>query len=196
MSVRRILIAAAIAVALVGSLSVAKAADAQPQGRGQRGQRPGGPGGFAGGGFGGFGAPRDALSEAVAALGELNLSPSFNLTKEQKEKIQGIRDSAKQARDKWTAEHQEQINKIGEEFRAALQGQERDKLREIGQQRQDLMSSAPKTEDAAAQLQAVLSDDQKKQLDEQIAKRQQEMQNAAGRFGGGAARRGGAGNNQ
>ena len=39
-------------------------------------------------------------TEAIGALGELNLSPSFSLTKEQKEKIQGIRDTAKQARDK------------------------------------------------------------------------------------------------
>src|SRR5258706_11772082 len=114
MSVRRILISAAIAVALVGSLSVAKAADPnQPEGRGRRGaagagQRPGGPGGQ-GGGFGAFGGPRDALTEAIGALGELNLSPSFSLTKEQKEKIQGIRDTAKQTRDKWTSEHQEQI---------------------------------------------------------------------------------------
>jgi len=195
MSVRRIFISAAIAVALVGSLSLAKAADPQqPEGRaGRRGGagQPGGPGGF--GGFGGFGQ-RDALAEAVGALGELNLSPKFSLTNEQKEKIQAIRDTAKQARDKWTSEHQEQITKLGEEFRAALQGQERDKLRELGQKRTDLMASAPKTEDATAQLMAVLSDDQRKQVDEQIAKRQQEMQNAAGRFGGPGGRRGG--NNQ
>ena len=201
MSLRRIFVSAALAAALIGSISVVKAADAQPEGQGRRGaagagQRPGGPGGAGAGGFGMFGGPRDALTEAIGALGELNLSPSFSLTKEQKEKIQGIRDTAKQARDKWTSEHQEQITKLGDEFRAAMQAQERDKLRELGQQRQDLMASAPKTEDAAAQLQAVLSDDQRKQLDEQIAKRQQEMQNAAGRFGGGAPGRRGAGNNQ
>lgn len=155
-----------------------------------RPERParGGPGaggrGFPGGGPMGM-APRDAVTEAIAALGELNLMPDFTLTKEQKEKVQAIRTTAKTARDKWMADHEADLRKLMEDARAAGgPGGDPDKMREIRTARQELMASAPKTDDAVKELKAALSEDQVKKLDERIAQMEQGRRQGQGRPGG------------
>lgn len=155
--------------------------------RPERPARGGGPGGRGGPGGGMMAGPRDAVTEAIAALGELNLLPDFTLTKEQKEKVQAIKATAKTAHDKWTADHEADLRKLNEDARAAGgPNADPDKMREIRTARQELMASAPKTEDAVKELKALLSQDQAKMLDEQIAKMQQNRrQGGPGGPGGG-----------
>jgi len=147
--------------------------DARPGGQG------GGFGGFRGGGMGGPGGmmgQRDGFGEAVAALAECNLEPDFNLTADQKTKIQGIRDGVKKARETWRKDHEEDIKKVQEEMRAARDGQDRDKAREAFQKLQELGAGAPKTDDAEKQLKAVLTADQAKKLDAKVEERFNQME--------------------
>ncbi|HEY8666037.1 MAG TPA: hypothetical protein VIL86_05195, partial [Tepidisphaeraceae bacterium] len=80
------------------------------------------------------------------------------------------------------------------------QGGNREKYQELAKSREDLMASAPKGDDAAKQIKAVLTEDQNKQLDAKAAeleKQRAEMRdqmNLGGRgFGGGQGGQGGQG---
>src|SRR5437016_5125657 len=63
----------------------------------------------------------DPLVQYLSMLDELNQKPQFNLTAEQKQKIQAARDDFKVKQDKWRADHAEQIKQI-QELSAALFG--------------------------------------------------------------------------
>ena len=106
----------------------------QPAPRPQQPQRPFP--GF-GQGFGQF-LQRDAFVEAVAALGDLALTPNFTITNEQKESIQSLRTDQKMAMDKWRGEHHDDIQKLMDEAQAAREAGDREKMREIFQKRRTL----------------------------------------------------------
>jgi len=187
------------------------AKDAQ-QGQGQQvqtGAMPGGamvvtlgPGG--GGGMGGFrmGGPMfgaDALGPIIMTLGELNLAPDFNLSAEQKQKIQGIRDEFKSAMESWRKDHAEDLKQLDDaqkELEENLRNgnpPDPQQMMEQGEQRRVLMETAPNGEDQATAVKGALTDDQRQRLDARLAEqekqRQEMMQRMPFRFGPGGAMR-------
>jgi hypothetical protein len=153
---------------------------------------------------------RDPIEELIAVLGELNLSPDFTLTADQKTKVQSVRDDFKKQTDEWRKAHADEIKKLQDEA-AELRGgggfggggggqggANREKMREIFQARQQLMESAPKSDEAVAEIKGILTTDQLKKLDAAVAAKQAEMEKMReemrGRFGpGGGGGRGGPG---
>lgn len=167
---------------VLGGLFLAASAMAQPAG-GQRGRGMG------------MGMMGDPLQQLLTALGDVNLRPDFTLTKEQKEKIQSIRDGVKNAETKWRTDHAADLKKIQDDMQAARQDQDQDKMRETMTKARELMQSMPNTEEAAKEVRAVLTEDQAKALDARITERQEEMRARGGMMMGGmrGGRRGGNG---
>ncbi len=178
------------------------AAPATPGARGNR------PGGF--GGFGGIGA-RDPLTSLMTALGDVNLETDFTLTPEQKEKIQIIVTDFKKSTDKWKTDHEAELKKIQDDFaalrnngggrqaggnNAAGGGNNRAQFQQVIQARQALMDTAPKADEAIAQIKGLLTTEQLKKLQTKIDELQAEAtaarQNAFGGRGGNANGAGGA----
>lgn len=124
--------------------------------------------------------------QAIDALGDLNLRPDFNLTKEQKEKLHAIREEVKKSEEQWRTAHAEDLKKIQEDMQAARGDQ--DKMREVMTQRQELMQGMPGGEDSVTKVKALLTEDQVKALDTRITERQQEMRNRMGGMMGGGRR--------
>lgn len=182
------------------------AAPATPGARGNR------QGGF--GGFGGIGA-RDPLASLMTALGDVNLETDFTLTPEQKEKIQIIVTDFKKSTDKWKTDHEAELKKIQDDF-AALRNNaggrqtggnnaagggnnNRQQFQQVTQARQALMDTAPKPDEAIAQIKGLLTTEQLKKLQTKIdeiqaeaAKARQNLQGAFGGRGGNANGGGGA----
>ncbi|HEV8608434.1 MAG TPA: hypothetical protein VGQ99_24085 [Tepidisphaeraceae bacterium] len=144
----------------------------QPAPRPQQPQRP-----FGRFGQGQFGQ-RDAFVEALAALGDLALTPDFTITNEQKESIQSLRVDHKMATDKWRGDHHDDIQKLTDEAQAAGDAGDREKMRDIFQKRRTLMQSGPKPEDAVKKLVGLLNEEQRKRLDERLAQRRAEEEQA------------------
>lgn len=146
------------------------AAPQQPQSQGR-----GGPGGPAGGGFGGppmvFGGPfgaRDAVAELLATLGEINLSPEFTLSPEQKSKIKSAREAFKAEQAKWVADHAEELRKIQEQMMALFARgapQNPDAFGAINKLRQELLATSPDSDAAAQRIAAILTEAQRAQLE-------------------------------
>ncbi len=183
-----------VAALFAAMLALAPMSLAQPAGggggagggRGGRGGAGGGAGG-AGGRFGQIGGAmmgaRDTFTISMTVLSELNLTPDFTLAKEQKEKIQGIKDEEKKAADKWTADHKD-------DFTALMSANQADRQQKM----QDLQADRAKVLDPfTAQLKAVLTEDQAKAFNTKLEERQKEMDAArAARGAGGRGGNGGA----
>ena len=169
----------AFAAAVLGTCLVAGSSMAQAPGGGGRG--------------GGMMQP-DPFVQTIDALGDLNLRPDFTLTKEQKEKLQAIRDEVKKGEDKWRADHAAELKKLQDDAAAAREAQDMEKGREVMTKRRELMQTMPKTEDAVTQVKALLSPDQAKLLETRITERQEEQRARMGGMGfGGRGGRGGGG---
>jgi len=117
---------------------------------------------------------RDAFAEALAALGELALTPNFMITNEQKESIQSLKLDQKLASDKWRREHADELQNEREEAEAAREGGDRQKLQDIFQKRRNLLNGGPKPEDAVKKLMGLLNEEQRTRLDERLAQRRAE----------------------
>jgi len=144
----------------------------------------GGPGGI-------LSLTRDSFAEIFSLVGEAALNPDFNLTREQLERIQTIRSQVKAERDKWFKEHAEDFRKAGEEFRKAREAGDREKFRDIFQQRAQILQTIPPTGNAAEKIKAVLTPDQLKLLDAYTAQKRAEedqLQQAVWEFYGGGLR--------
>ena len=167
----------------------------QPQGGGRGG--PGGGPGRGGPGGGGFGGPpmmfgggpfgtRDATADFISTLGEINLSPDFSLTPEQKTKIKTARDDFKQQQEKWQTDHADELRKIQDQMMAMFSGAggppNPESFQAINKMRQELMSTSPDSDAAAQRIQAVLTDAQRAQLD---AWREDPAHQPPNPFGGG-----------
>jgi hypothetical protein len=132
-----------------------------------------------------FMGERNALSETLAILGDLNLSPGFTLSDEQKQKIQAIRDDFKKQQEAWRAEHAEELQKLDEqmaELRDAGGPPDPDQMREIMEARRELMSTAPDGEDESREVKAILTEDQLKQFEAREQAAEQERQRMRGQF--------------
>jgi hypothetical protein len=65
---------------------------------------------------------RDMLSPLIMILGELNLAPDFNLSPEQKQKIQTIRDDFKGAMDAFRKDHADELKQLDDPATAVHAG--------------------------------------------------------------------------
>ncbi|GEM_PF-5374196 len=130
----------------------------------------------------------NAFVQAIDALGDLNLRPDFTLAKEQKEKLQVIREDVKKSEEQWRTAHAEDLKKIQTDMQAARDAQDQDKMREVMTQRQELMQGMPSGDDALTKVKALLTEDQVKALDTRITERQQEMRTRMGGMMGGGRR--------
>jgi hypothetical protein len=178
----------------LGVISYSVADDPKPSTDNPRRERPAGerpqqgeprPGGGGFGRFGMLGGP-GGVGEVMMVLGELNLTPDFTLTKEQKEKIHGVRESFMKDQEKWREAHADELKKIQTQFGELRGGGEgnRDKIQEIMKEQQQVYSTAPKGEEQVKEIKAVLTPDQAKQLDERLSHRREGGRE--GRAGGAA----------
>lgn len=128
----------------------------------------------------------NALGEVVSVLGELNLSPDFTLTPEQKQKIQAIRDDFKNQQEMWRAEHAEELKQLDDRMAELMDGggppPEPEQMREVMEARRDLMSTAPDGENEAEQVKALLSEDQLKQFEARRTALEEERQQMRRQF--------------
>ncbi|HSI32841.1 MAG: hypothetical protein ACAI43_25755, partial [Phycisphaerae bacterium] len=141
-----------------------------------------------GGGPGGtttFGT-RDALRDVLSVIGDLNLTPTFTLTQDQKDKIQAIRDDFKKAQEKWDADNKAKIDE--------LRNGNADNRRE---QYRTLYETRPKSDEVIKQIIAVLTGDQAKAVAtkqaEKTADDERRRTELMQRFGGGNFGGGGGG---
>ncbi len=149
------------------------------------GAMPGMPGVFAG----------DQLMPLITTLGELNLAPDFNLSGDQKTKIQSIRDDFKNAMEAWRKDHADDLKQLDEaqkELEENLRNgnpPDPQQMMEQMEQRRVLMETAPNGEEQANQVKGTLTEDQRKRLDAKLAEqekqRQEMMQRMPFRFGPG-----------
>ena len=160
---KRHAVLATLAIAVIGMSAVMVWAAGGGRGAGARG-------GLAGQGLGvaALAAARDPLTLTVQALGDLNLTPQFNLSVEQKTRIQAIRDQAAAVMEKWRTDNQAALQALAEEARDA-RGGGAEAMRDPAQRRQTLMATAPNTQEYADQIKAVLTPEQLKQLEERLA---------------------------
>jgi hypothetical protein len=124
---------------------------------------------------------RDAFSGVVSALGELNLAPDFNLSAEQEQKVQSIRDDFKSAMNQWRSDNADQLKQLDDQqkemFDAMQSGggmPDPGQMMEIAEQRRALNETAPNGEAHAGQLKEVLTADQRKRLDDRLAEIEEE----------------------
>ena len=171
-----------LGLAVAGSLMMGTAVMAQRAGGGR------------GAGRGAGMMPQAQWTQTLVALGDLNLRPEFTLTKEQKEKLQAIRDEVKKGEDQWRADHAVDIRKLQDDMQAARQAQDQAKIGELRPKMMELMQTMPKTDEAVAKVKALLSEDQVKALETRITERQEEMRSGLGAMGpGGGGGRGAGG---
>jgi hypothetical protein len=145
-----------------------------------------------------MGMAADPFAQLILTLGELNLTPDFTLSKEQKEKLQAIRDEVKTAQDKWRQEHAAELQKLAEEMRGAGRDASPEQRREMAQKRQTLMATAPQHDDAVTKVKALLTETQLQAVNAKLDERKaaadearQRLQQGGGRGGRGGGNRGG-----
>lgn len=86
------------------------------------------------------------MSRAVAVLGELNLSPDFNLSEEQKQSIATIRDAFKKQQEQWQTAHADDLKNMNDAMAEAMNAggpPDPSAMRTIFEERRKIMSSAP-----------------------------------------------------
>lgn len=140
--------------------------------------RPGMGGG--GGGAWGGGGMGSQFYTLIYTLSELNFTPDFTLTKEQKEKIQALREDFKKAQEKWRTDHQEDFKKAQEQW-AEVRGADpanREKWQEISKAQQQLWATSPNGDEQAKAIKSVLTPEQLKLYEDKIAQRQAEAEKA------------------
>jgi len=116
----------------------------------------------------------DPFAELVRLLEELNLTPHFNLSMEQKDQIQAIREGVRQAQERWRKEHEAEYRELDEEARRLGQAGGRDvkAWREWAQKRRTIDQTAPRSDDAVKQLMLVLTEEQRQIVETRKAEKQ------------------------
>jgi hypothetical protein len=140
------------------------------------------PGAFDRGGMG-----DDVLSRTVSALADVNLTPEFNLTAEQKQSIAGIRTAFEQSKKQWQTAHAADLAKLDQEMSDLRDGGQRpdqQQMRTLFDQRRQVMSNAPTGDAEVKQILAILSPEEAKQLQTKTDELEKERLSQRNRFGG------------
>jgi hypothetical protein len=152
---------------------------------GERRERPAGDRPEPGPRFGGrgFGFIPGGLGETFAMLAELNMSPDFTLTKEQKAKIRTIREEWMKESEKWRTEHDADLKKFQAQMSEIRGNREENrdmfKFQELMKAQRELFSTAPKGEEQGKAIKALLDPEQFKQFEEKMSHRQGERRPGA-----------------
>ena len=115
---------------------------------------------------------QNPLDDLVHPLAELNLRPDFDLSPDQKERVLAVRRDYAARLDEWRKAH-------GADFKRQVQawedlrngrgrpggGRPTERWLELRETRQKLLATSPDAADPLAQIEAVLSDDQRRQFD-------------------------------
>jgi Spy/CpxP family protein refolding chaperone len=125
-------------------------------------------------GFDGKGGPGGPHGPIMDALRDLNLS------EEQKTKVREIMAEFKQKVTAHREAHGEEINKLKQEAQAAREAGDKDKLRDLAQQRAKIMEGAPKPTELVTQIKGVLTPDQAKTFDAAVEDAREKMQERRG----------------
>jgi hypothetical protein len=139
---------------------------------------------------------RNQLSRTIATLGELNLSPDFTLSADQKQKLEAIRADFKKQQDQWKTDHAADLKASDDainDLRDNGGPPDRDQMRSLFEARMKIMSTAPDGADAVKQVIALLTPDQAKQLQAKQDELDAQRQAMRDQFGGPGGGRGGPG---
>jgi hypothetical protein len=141
------------------------------------GANPWGPG-FGGGAQQQPWATRVYLWQTLSLVTEMNMTPEFTLSGDQKAKIIAIRDAMKKEQEDWREAHAPEFKGLQDEM-MALRGNDpatRERWAEISRGQTELMNSAPKEDEAVAQVRAVLTNEQLKILETEENRRKAEAE--------------------
>lgn len=116
-------------------------------------------------------------------LGDLNLSD------EQKGKVKEVFATARKEFQAKAEKHKDELAKLREEFQAARQSKDREKLAALAKKRRELMGDGG-GEAILAKIKAVLTDEQKKQFDDKLAEAKAKAQKAREQAGQNPAKKG------
>jgi Spy/CpxP family protein refolding chaperone len=117
-------------------------------------------------GFGGMG-----MSQVLMIVTDLNMTPDFTLAADQKTRIAAIRDDYKKAFEAWQKDNQDKLNQNQKDMAAAFKDQDKDAITDAGKAMTELYKTAPQAKDLDEKIMAVLTADQKKAVEDTIAKR-------------------------
>ncbi len=104
------------------------------------------------------------------------LLKGIELTAEQKTKIEAIRQSAMAEMKKFHEAHKAEIEKLRDETKAAMEAKDREKMQQLREQREKLFADAPRPLQAAQDIRAVLTEEQAKQFDANLAEAKKRME--------------------
>ncbi len=173
-------------MALTLSPGIALAQDGPPQ-RGERGERP-----QRGGDRGDMMSrmlDRDPSEGFVGLLSELNMTPEFTLSPEQKTKIRDLREKFITDRRAFVTDHKKEFDYLTAQMTEARTARDREAMGEAMESLRDLMAKGPTGDKLLEDLKAVLTDTQRKAVDQRLEEREQRMrewreQRQRGRDGG------------
>lgn len=135
-----------------------------------------GPGGR---GFDGKGPGRGPGAAIVDALRDLNLS------EEQKNKVREILSSHHEKVKAHREAHSEELAKLRQEFQAAREAKDHEKVKQLAEQRRKIMEGVPKPADLINEVKAVLTPDQAKTFDALLEDAREQMAERHGQMGPG-----------
>jgi hypothetical protein len=124
------------------------------------------------GGWGGYVAPLPIVSMVT----ELNMTPDFTLDKDQKTRIQDIRDEWKKANDQFLAENADKLTELNNATTEALKARDMEMVTALSKERQALMAQGPKMDDFSAKIKDSLTADQRKVVEEKELVQKAQMQ--------------------
>lgn len=115
---------------------------------------------------------QDPLDELIQPLADLNLRPDFTLTADQKQKVAAIRQSFGQRMTDWRKAHAPDFAAMVKAWDDLRNGRPRpggdrntSVWLQLREQRQRLLATAPDPTDAQVQIEAVLTDEQRRRYD-------------------------------
>jgi Spy/CpxP family protein refolding chaperone len=118
---------------------------------------------------------RDPTEGFIFLLAELNMTPQFTLSPEQKTKIQDLRETFRAEREAFVAEHEKELDYIRAQMTEAREARDREAMGEAFNSLRDLMSQGPSREQIIEDIKAVLTDDQRARVEQRIEQRERRM---------------------
>ena len=109
-------------------------------------------------------------------VGEVReLLADLNLTDDQKAKIKSITEAFREKVEAYKTAHKDQIDKFRTDLEAAKTAGDKEKIRQLVQQREALMADAPRPKDLIAEIKTVLTPEQQTTLDAKVEARKAEI---------------------
>ena len=99
-----------------------------------------------------------------------------DLTDEQEKKIATVMEEAREEREAWRDENQDEIDELREQMRDAREDRDREAMRELGPEMRKLYEGAPKPDAALDTIRGVLTAEQQEVFDERREEMQERME--------------------